>query len=93
MPAPRPIADIIERAPGHARILGLPRSGKTTLLVERFHHLERAGNRPLVIAFGREQHDRLLGQLIPPGTARAVRNDTAAQAAFLIVSLREEGQP
>ncbi len=70
MPAPRPIADIIERAPGHACILGAPRSGKTTLLVERFHHLERAGHRPLVIAFGREQADRLLERLIPVESAR-----------------------
>jgi hypothetical protein len=70
MPAPRPTAQIIERPPGHARILGLPRAGKTTLLVERFHHLERAGHRPLVIAFGRDQSDRLLERLIPPGTSR-----------------------
>ena len=62
-------AAIIERSPGHARILGAPRSGKTTLLVERFHHLVRSGNRPLVIAFGREQSDRLLARLWPDGTA------------------------
>ncbi len=63
-------SDIIERPPGHARILGPPRSGKTTLLVERFHQLTQAGHRPLVIAFGRDQHDRLLDRLIPAGTAR-----------------------
>src|SRR5512134_1521084 len=63
-------AGIIERLPGHARILGEPRSGKTSLLVERYHHLARAGHRPLVIAFGREQQERLLDRLIPPGTAR-----------------------
>ena len=63
-------ADIIDRPPGHARILGPPRSGKTALLVERFHHLEQAGHRPLVIAFGRDQRDRLLERLIPPGAAR-----------------------
>jgi superfamily I DNA/RNA helicase len=63
-------AEIIDRPPGHARILGAPRSGKTTLLVERFHHLVRAGHHPLVIAFGREQRDLLLERLIPPGTAR-----------------------
>lgn len=68
--APRPTAEITDRPPGHARILGAPRSGKTTLLVERFHHLTRAGHVPLVIAFGRDQHDRLLERLIPPGTAR-----------------------
>jgi len=68
--APRPTAEITDRPPGHARILGAPRSGKTTLLVERFQYLSRAGHRPLVIAFGREQRDRLLERLIPPGTAR-----------------------
>ena len=94
MPAPRPIADIIERAPGHARILGLPRSGKSTLLVERFHHLERAGNRPLVIAFGREQHDRLLGQLIPPGTARfgAMPVTTHGMLATRVISSARPGR-
>ncbi len=62
-------AAIIDRPPGHARILGPPRSGKTTLLVQRFHHLVRAGHHPIVIAFGREQSDRLLAQLWPDGTA------------------------
>jgi hypothetical protein len=70
MSAPRSSARIIDRPPGHARILGAPRSGKTTLLVERFHGLARAGHEPLVIAFGRDQHDRLLERLIPSGAAR-----------------------
>jgi hypothetical protein len=70
MSASRSSSRITDRPPGHARILGAPRSGKTTLLVERFHHLSRAGHEPLVIAFGREQHDRLLERLLPAGTAR-----------------------
>jgi hypothetical protein len=70
MSAARTREELISRPPGNARTLGPPRSGKTTLLVERFQHLARAGHQPLVIAFGRDQRDRLLERLIPPGTAR-----------------------
>ena len=69
MTATRSRADIIQRPRGHARILGAPRSGKTSLLVERFHHLVHSGHHPLVIAFGREQSDALLERLWPAGTA------------------------
>jgi len=69
MAATRLPAEIVERPRGHARVLGAPRSGKTTLLVERFHHLTRTGHCPLVIAFGRDQRDQLLARLWPPGTA------------------------
>ena len=81
-------ADIITRSPGHARILGAPRSGKTSLLIERFHHLERTGHRPLVIAFGREQRDHLLDRLILPGAARfgAMPVTTHGMLATRIVS-------
>lgn len=94
MAAPRPIADILERPPGHARILGAPRSGKTTLLVERFHHLERAGHHPLVIAFGRDQHDRLLERLIPAGSARfgAMPVTTHGMLATRIISSARPGR-
>lgn len=64
------IQAFVDRAPGHARVLGSPGSGKTTLLVERYRALERGGHRPLVVAFGRDQYDRLLQRLIQPGTAR-----------------------
>ena len=50
-------------------MLGPPGSGKTTLLVERYRALVAQGHKPLVIAFGREQRDRLLERVIPPGGA------------------------
>jgi superfamily I DNA/RNA helicase/CRISPR/Cas system-associated exonuclease Cas4 (RecB family) len=62
-------AAIIDRPPGHARILGPPGSGKTTLLVERYHALVARGHRPGIVAFGRQQRDRLLERVIPPGSA------------------------
>jgi len=94
MPAQHSTVEIIQRPPGHARILGLPRSGKTTLLVERFHHLSRAGYAPLVIAFGREQSDRLLERLIPPGTARfgAMPVTTHGMLATRIITTARPGR-
>ncbi len=62
-------AAIIERPPGHARILGPPGSGKTTLLVERYRALVARGHRPGIVAFGREHRDRLLERVIPAGSA------------------------
>jgi superfamily I DNA/RNA helicase/CRISPR/Cas system-associated exonuclease Cas4 (RecB family) len=69
MSAPRPLAEIIDRPPGHARILGAPGSGKTTLLVERYRDLAARGYRPGIVAFGREHRDRLLERVIPAGSA------------------------
>lgn len=69
MSAPRSTAEITDRPPGHARILGPPGSGKTTLLVERYRALVARGHRPGIVAFGREQRDRLLECVIPAGSA------------------------
>lgn len=63
------LQEFIERPPGHARVLGPPGSGKTTLLIERYRALVARGHAPLVIAFGREQSDRLLERLWSDGTA------------------------
>lgn len=67
----RPVshAAIIDRPPGHARILGAPGSGKTTLLIERYRALVARGHRPGIVAFGREHRDRLLERVIPAGSA------------------------
>lgn len=62
-------AEIIQRAPGHARVIGPPGSGKTTLLVERWRALSSRGHRPGIIAFGRDERDRLLERIIAPGSA------------------------
>ena len=51
--------DIVEHAGGHLRVLGPPASGKTTLLMERFRHLEAAGVKTAVITYAREHRDRL----------------------------------
>jgi superfamily I DNA/RNA helicase len=69
MPEPRPTDPILNRPPGHARILGPPGSGKTTLLVERYRALAARGYRPGIVAFGREHRDRLLERVIPVGGA------------------------
>ncbi len=63
------IKNYLDRPPGHARVLGPPASGKTTLLVERYRALVQRGHQPGVIAFGRAQQDRLLDAILPPGTA------------------------
>jgi hypothetical protein len=62
-------AAIIERSPRHARILGAPGSGKTTVLVERYRVLAARGHRPGIVAFGREHRDRLFERVIPDGGA------------------------
>lgn len=69
MPAPRPTAQIIDRPPGHTCVLGAPASGKTTLLLERYRALAARGHRPGIVAFGREQRDRMLERILPAGTA------------------------
>jgi len=62
--------DIVEHTGGHLRVLGPPASGKTTLLVDRFRHLEAAGVHTAVIAYTRDHRDRLTGDLLPPDSAR-----------------------
>lgn len=63
------IQQFIDGPPGHARVLGPPASGKTTLLVDRYRALVARGHRPGVVAFGREHRDRLLERVIPVGRA------------------------
>ncbi len=63
------LQQFIDRPPGHARVLGPPASGKTTLLVERYRALAARGHRPGIVAFGREHRDRLLERIIAPGEA------------------------
>ncbi len=69
MDAESAINDYLESAPRHARIVGPPGSGKTTLLVERWRALTAHGHRPGIVAFGREQRERLLERVLPPGGA------------------------
>lgn len=74
------IRNYLDRPPGHARVLGPPASGKTTLLVERYRALTKRGHRPGVIAFGREHRDRLLERVIPSGGAHLGANPVTTHA-------------
>lgn len=74
------IQSFLDRPPGHARVLGPPASGKTTLLVERYHALVARGHRPGIVAFGREQRDRLMERVIPPGGAHLGANPVTTHA-------------
>lgn len=69
MPLEAPARQLDERPRGHARVLGTPASGKTELLLERYRHLVTKGHVPLIVAFGREQRERLLDAVWPSGTA------------------------
>ncbi len=61
------IKDYLESVPGYTRVIGPPGSGKTTLLVDRYRALLARGYRPGIIAFGREQQERMLDLVLPPG--------------------------
>jgi len=64
---------IIEHKDGHLRVLGLPCSGKTTAMLDRFRWLESQGRHPAIIAYGRDHRDRLVESLLPDGSARLGR--------------------
>ncbi len=89
------IHEYLERTPGHARVAGPPGSGKTTLLAERYRALASRGHRPGIVAFGREQQERLLGLVLPPGGAHlgTIPVTTHALIASAILDAAHAGRP
>jgi|GEM_PF-1775727 len=65
---------VVDRIAAHRgknlRVLGLPGSGKTHGLVERFRSLEGSSARVAAITYGRAQHDDLAGKMLVSGTCR-----------------------
>ncbi len=95
MQATPDIRTFLDRPPGHTRVIGAPGSGKTTLLVERWRALSARGHRPVIIAFGREQQERLLELILPPGGAHLGPNPvtTHALVASAVLDAARRGRP
>lgn len=62
--------EIIEYSGRHLRVLGPPASGKTSRLLDRFRHLERAGASAAVVTYTRASADRLTAELLAKNSAR-----------------------
>jgi superfamily I DNA/RNA helicase/CRISPR/Cas system-associated exonuclease Cas4 (RecB family) len=87
--------ELLRNTEGHARILGPPASGKTSLLLDRFRQLEQDGGagRIAVVTYTRESRDVLLSRLLPENSARfgAAPVYTWHQLAMLIIRACSRG--
>jgi len=79
---------------GHARVLGGPGSGKSSLAVAWFRHMKTAGRTPAIVAYTREQQKRLTEQLIRRNTAQfgRVAVATFSQLSSSVLELSDRGR-
>ncbi len=92
MPSLHDVESIAAWRGGPLRILGLPGSGRTRALVERWRSLRAEGHPARIVTWGAARRDAILERLVPDGGALVGAPPVATWSSLAIEVLRRSGE-